>query len=96
MTDVVECWNWLLSACPQQELVFLQEMISAWHHTRAARLGLFQSHTEEAGDPLAPTEVPYTVHSELFLVKECFMTNNIFFCFIGNETEAQPSVHSAS
>jgi hypothetical protein len=57
MTDVVECWNWLLSACPQQELVFLQEMISAWHHTRAARLGLFQSHTEEAGDPLAPTEV---------------------------------------
>jgi PI4-kinase N-terminal region len=57
MTDVVECWNWLLSACPRQELVFLQEMISAWHHTRAARLGLFQPYTEEAGDPLAPTEV---------------------------------------
>jgi hypothetical protein len=65
MTDVVECWNWLLSACPSQELVFLQEMISAWHHTRAARLGLFHTHTEEAGDPLAPTEVyiPFQVDS---------------------------------
>ena len=34
MLDVVECWHWLLSACPDQELVFLQEMISAWHVTR--------------------------------------------------------------
>ena len=24
MLDVVECWHWLLSACPTQELVFLQ------------------------------------------------------------------------
>ena len=24
MTDIVECWHWVLSACPQQELVFLQ------------------------------------------------------------------------
>ena len=24
MLDVVECWHWLLSACPSQELVFLQ------------------------------------------------------------------------
>ena len=41
MLDIVECWHWLLSACPSQELVFLQEMISAWHHTRSAKMGLF-------------------------------------------------------
>jgi hypothetical protein len=23
MTDVVEFWNWLLSACPRQELIYL-------------------------------------------------------------------------
>ena len=45
-SDVVECWHWLLSACPRQELVFLQEMISAWHHTRAAKLGLFSDDTQ--------------------------------------------------
>ena len=69
MTDVVECWNWLLSACPQQELVFLQEMISAWHHTRAARLGLFQPYTEEAGDPLAPTEVTSGVEASGWILQ---------------------------
>ena len=46
LKDVVECWHWLLSACPCQELVFLQEMISAWHHTRFARLGLFTDDTK--------------------------------------------------
>ena len=34
MLDIVECWHWLLSACQDQELVFLQEMILAWHYTR--------------------------------------------------------------
>ena len=28
---VVECWNWLLSARPDLEMKFLQEMIAAWH-----------------------------------------------------------------
>jgi len=56
MTDIVECWHWLLSACPQQELVFLQEMVTAWHYTRSAKLGLFALDSKEQGDPLAPTE----------------------------------------
>ena len=56
MLDIVECWHWLLSACPGQELVFLQEMLVAWHHTRSARLGLFAEDKNEHGDPLAPTE----------------------------------------
>jgi len=55
MADIVECWQWVLSACPKQELVLLQEIVSAWHHTRAAKLGLF-SVDVVAGDPLAPTE----------------------------------------
>ena len=37
MADIVECWHWLLSACPEQEMVFLQEMVAAWHFTRASR-----------------------------------------------------------
>jgi len=56
MTDIVECWHWLLSACPVQELVFLQEMVTAWHYTRSAKLGLFAPDSTEQGDPLAPTE----------------------------------------
>ena len=24
MADIVECWQWVLSACPKQELVLLQ------------------------------------------------------------------------
>ena len=56
MADIVECWHWLLSACPDQELVFLQEMIAAWHFTRASRLGLFSPDPEDLGNPLAPSE----------------------------------------
>ena len=37
MADIVECWHWLLSACPEQEMVFLQEMVAAWHFTRASK-----------------------------------------------------------
>ena len=37
MADIVECWHWLLSACPEMEMVFLQEMVAAWHFTRASR-----------------------------------------------------------
>ena len=36
-------------------ILIVQEIISAWHHTRAAKLGLFQA-DEDLGDPLAPTE----------------------------------------
>ena len=51
----VECWNWLLSARPDLELVFLQEMISAWHSTQHLKLGLF-SDSEPQWCPLAPDE----------------------------------------
>lgn len=55
MRTIVECWNWLLSARPDLELVFLQEMISAWHSTQHLKLGLF---CDQEADwcPLAPDE----------------------------------------
>lgn len=56
MKTIVECWNWLLSARPDLELVFLQEMISAWHSTQHLRLGLF-SDAEANWCPLAPDEM---------------------------------------
>jgi phosphatidylinositol 4-kinase len=34
----------------------MQEMVTAWHYTRSARLGLFAPDSVEQGDPLAPTE----------------------------------------
>ncbi len=55
MSTIVECWNWLLSARPDLELVFLQEMISAWHSTQHLKLGLF-SDSEASWSPLAPDE----------------------------------------
>lgn len=55
MKVIVECWNWLLSARPDLEMKFLQEMIAAWHSSQAAGLGLFN--VEEAKySPLAPDE----------------------------------------
>jgi phosphatidylinositol 4-kinase len=56
MQTIVECWNWLLSARPDLELVFLQEMISAWHSSQHLKLGLF-SDAEADWCPLAPDEV---------------------------------------
>ena len=55
MRTIVECWNWLLSARPDLELVFLQEMISAWHSTQHLKFGLF-SDAEAELCPLAPDE----------------------------------------
>jgi phosphatidylinositol 4-kinase len=55
MKTIVECWNWLLSARPDLELVFLQEMISAWHSTQHLKLGLF-SDAEAHWCPLALDE----------------------------------------
>ena len=56
MKVVVECWNWLLSARPDLEMKFLQEMIASWHSSATAmRLGLF--HVEDdRHSPLAPDE----------------------------------------
>jgi len=34
MRAVVECWNWLLSARPDVEMKFLQEMVFAWHSSQ--------------------------------------------------------------
>jgi len=56
MVDIVECWHWILSACPDKELVFVQEMIGAWHYTRSAKLGLFSPDEQDRESPLAPTE----------------------------------------
>ena len=65
LQDVVECWHWLLSACPRQELVFLQEMISAWHHTRFAKLGLFSDDTQsEQVEQQTLTPVIVSVYDE--------------------------------
>jgi hypothetical protein len=46
----------LLSARPDLELVFLQEMISAWHSSQHLKLGLF-SDAEADWCPLAPDEI---------------------------------------
>ena len=55
MSVIVECWNWLLSARPDMEMKFLQEMIFAWHGSQSAELGLFQLE-EDKFSPLAPDE----------------------------------------
>ncbi len=55
MKVIVECWNWLLSARPDIEMKFLQEMIFAWHGSQTAELGLF-SVQRDAKSPLAPEE----------------------------------------
>ena len=31
MKKIVDCWNWLLSARPDLESLFLLDMIAAWH-----------------------------------------------------------------
>eukprot|EP00094_Tigriopus_californicus_P003842 TCALIF_03698-PA protein Name:"Similar to PI4KA Phosphatidylinositol 4-kinase alpha (Homo sapiens)" AED:0.07 eAED:0.07 QI:1/0.8/0.75/0.93/0.86/0.93/16/174/2161 len=55
MKVVVECWNWLLSARPDIEMKFIQEMIFAWHSSQTARFGLFQADVLRYS-PLAPDE----------------------------------------
>ena len=55
MKVVVECWNWLLSARPDLEMKFLQEMIAAWHSSATARLGIFCVE-DDRHSPLAPDE----------------------------------------
>ena len=55
MTTIVECWNWLLTARPDVEMVFLREMIAAWHASQYQRLGLFHQYSPKHS-PLAPDE----------------------------------------
>lgn len=52
MVTAVECWQWLITARPDIELRFLQEMCSAWNCTVQKKLGLF-AHDEEEDSPLA-------------------------------------------
>ncbi|EEB20254.1 Phosphatidylinositol 4-kinase alpha, putative [Pediculus humanus corporis] len=48
----VECWSWLMTARPDLELRFLQEMFSAWQYTVDKKLGLFSKEINEIS-PLA-------------------------------------------
>lgn len=52
MTTAVECWQWLLTARPDIELRFIQEMCSAWNCSIQKKLGLF-SYDDEEDSPLA-------------------------------------------
>lgn len=55
MRTAVECWQWLVTARPDLEIRFLQEMVSAWICTVQKRLGLFSQATTEIS-PLAVSE----------------------------------------
>lgn len=55
MATAVECWQWLLTARPDLELCFLQEMLSAWQYTMEAKMGLFADHIDETS-PFAAYE----------------------------------------
>lgn len=55
MNTAIECWQWLITARPDLELRFLQEMCSAWYYTVHKRLGLFSANNCE-DSPLAPHE----------------------------------------
>ena len=52
---MLDKFDLFLLSSSQCNLLIVKEIISAWHHTRAAKLGLFQA-DEDLGDPLAPTE----------------------------------------
>ncbi|XP_050501433.1 phosphatidylinositol 4-kinase alpha isoform X1 [Diabrotica virgifera virgifera] len=43
MRTAVECWQWLITARPELEIRFLQEMVSAWKCTVQKKLGLFSA-----------------------------------------------------
>lgn len=55
MRTSVECWQWLITAKPEIEIRFLQEMVAAWKYTVQKRLGLF-SVTVPQTSPLAAYE----------------------------------------
>ncbi|KAG8287986.1 phosphatidylinositol 4-kinase alpha [Homalodisca vitripennis] len=55
MITATECWQWLITARPDLELQFLQEMFSAWQCSVDKQLGLFSKEEEEVS-PLAAYE----------------------------------------
>lgn len=55
MRTAVECWQWLITAKPELEVRFLQEMVSAWKYTVEKRLGLFSIRVPQTS-PLAAYE----------------------------------------
>ncbi|XP_056639976.1 phosphatidylinositol 4-kinase alpha [Diorhabda sublineata] len=55
MRTAVECWQWLITARPELEIRFLQEMVAAWICTVQKKLGLF-SVARPQTSPLAAYE----------------------------------------
>ncbi|XP_049766862.1 phosphatidylinositol 4-kinase alpha isoform X1 [Schistocerca cancellata] len=55
MMTAVDCWQWLMTARPDLELRFLQEMLAAWQCSVDKKLGLFSEDMDEVS-PLAAYE----------------------------------------
>lgn len=55
MTTAIDCWQWLITAKPELEMRFLQEMVSAWNCTVQKRMGLFSTSSNPTS-PLAAYE----------------------------------------
>ncbi|XP_073997967.1 phosphatidylinositol 4-kinase III alpha isoform X1 [Rhodnius prolixus] len=55
MYTAVQCWQWLISARPNIELLWLEEMVTAWQYTIDKKLGLFSDEIDEVS-PLAVHE----------------------------------------
>ncbi|CAH1390658.1 unnamed protein product [Nezara viridula] len=55
MSTAVQCWQWLITSRPSIELLWLEEMITAWQYTVDTKLGLFSEEKEEVS-PLAAYE----------------------------------------
>lgn len=57
VSAAVECWQWIVSARPDLEFCFLQEMSAAWQFAFEKRMGLFAIEVEDAiVNPLAVHE----------------------------------------
>jgi phosphatidylinositol 4-kinase len=57
VSAAVECWQWIISARPDLEFCFLQEMSAAWQYAFEKRMGLFAVEDEDAVvNPLAVHE----------------------------------------
>lgn len=60
----VECWQWIISARPDLEFCFLQEMSGAWQHSFEKRMGIFAVEDEDA------IVNPLSVHEGAVLMPE--------------------------
>jgi len=65
--SAVECWQWLISARPDLEFCFLQEMAAAWQFTFEERMGVF-TRDEQGINPLAVSE-GVVLHPQLLSVQ---------------------------